>query len=163
MAGLRSRILAVLVLVAASASPAADNPGWKKAFLTTRAGDAYAKGRLSEAQKLFQAVLQVDPTDETALLHLASIAKTQRAPAEAAALLTRGVNAHPDSFALQQELGGVLLSLNKPGEAAKHFQAASKLKPTQLDTWVNLGDALSLSGRREEAWAAYRTGVGVDP
>lgn len=163
MGGLRARIIAVSVLLAASGSFAADNPGWKKAFLLTRAGDAYAKGHLPEAQKLFQAVLQVDPTDETALLHLAAIAKTQHAPAEAAALLTRGVNAHPDSFALQQELGGVLLALNKPADAAKHFEAASKLRPTQLDTWVNLGDALSLSGHREEAWAAYRTGVGIDP
>src|ERR1700738_3723706 len=106
------------------AEPATANPSeraWKKVFLLTRAGDAFATGKFAEAEQLFRSVIRIDPKDEVALRHLANLALKKGDKASALLWLTRATDAHPESFSAQHELGGLLLSLGQAAEAAPHF------------------------------------------
>lgn len=146
----------------AEGSPRAKR-SWERAYLLSRAGDAFAHERLADAEKLFRSVLRLEPDDETALRHLAAIAQKRNDRASALAWLTRAARAHPKSFAVRHELGGVLLSLGRPAQAVEHFKAALELKSNSLDAWINYGDCLSLTGKRAEAIDAYQRGLKVSP
>jgi tetratricopeptide (TPR) repeat protein len=139
------------------------DPGWKTAYLTARAGDAWAKGKFDEAATLFRSVLKSDPSDETALRHLGAHALKKNDLPLAVRMLEQGVAAHPTSFPLQHELGAVLLRLNRPADAAPHFRAAAALSPSSADSLVNLGDALKASGALQPALEAYRAALQREP
>ncbi len=159
----RVRVCALIALLVASlARGEGEDPTWKKSFLLARGGDAYAKGRVADAEKLFGAVLAIDANDEVALIHLAAIHKRRGQFDKAVPLLSRGVAAHPKSYALQFELGAALLALGKAKDAATALDAAVELNPKMLDAQVNLGDALSLSGQRERAYLHYEAAVALD-
>lgn len=140
----------------------ASDPGWKTAYLTARAGDAWAKGKFDEAATLFRSVLKVAPTDETALRHLAAHALKKNDLAQAQRFLEQGVAAHPESYPLQHELGAVFLKQSKWAEAVKPFRAASGLTQS-ADPLVNLGDALRASGGLAAALDAYRQALAREP
>ncbi len=154
--------LLLLLVVSASAWAEPEDSTWKKSFLLSRAGDAWAKGRFAEAEKLFGSVLGLDANDEVALLHISVLAKRRGQLDKAIASLTRGATAHPESYALQFELGAALMSAKRPKDAVAPLQAAAALDPKSLDARVNLGDALSLTSAREAAYPVYESAVKLD-
>ncbi len=163
---MRAPLLAIVVLAVVGAGQAWAEPTdstWKKSFLLSRAGDAWAKGRFPEAEKLYGTVLGLDPDDETSLIHIAVLQKKRGQLDQAIASLARGASAHPTSYALQFELGAALLGANKPAEAVAPLQAAAAANPKSLDARVNLGDALSLTSQREAAYPVYEAAVQIDP
>jgi len=152
-----------MLLVAGTVMAEPENSTWKKSFLLSRAGDAWAKSHFPESEKLFGTVLTLDANDEVALLHLSVLAKKRGQADKAIAFLTRGATAHPESFPLQFELGAALLGANRAKEAVPPLQAAVTANPKSLDARVNLGDALSLAGQREAAYPLYESAVQLDP
>ncbi len=139
------------------------DPGWKKAYLIARAGDAYHHGRLDEAATLFRSVLKIDQGDEVSLRHLAAIALKRNDLPQATRYLDQGATAHPTSFPLQHELGAVLLRQGKPQQAAPHFLAAMEADPKSVDAAVNYGDCLKLLGNLARAVETYREALKRDP
>lgn len=160
--------LVTLALWAASAAaapppPPREDPAWKRSYLLSRGGDAFANGRYDEAATLFRSVLKQAPDDELAAKYLAAIAVKKGDLDAARAALAQGVKGHPDNFDLQHELGALLVRLNKPSEAVPHLQAAMALNARSLDAAINCGDALKLAGQLPAAVEAYREGVRRDP
>lgn len=139
------------------------DPAWKKNFLLSRAGDAYARNKFDEAATLFRSVLKLEPGEEVSCRHLAAIAMRRNELLQAAVVLDQGVTAHPKSYALRHDLGAVLLQQSRPAEAVLHFMVAAEVNPTSVDAAVNWGDALKLSGRIQHAIDAYREAVKRDP
>lgn len=141
----------------------ADDPAWKKAYLLSRAGDAWAHNRFDEAAKLFTSVLQFDPGDEVALLHLGVAARKRGDLNQAIAYFSTGATAHPQAFSLQHELGSALLEAHRPADAVIAFKAAVASIPRDLDAQVNLGDALMAAGQAPVAWEAYSQALSITP
>src|SRR5262249_47234994 len=85
--------------------------------------------------------------------------------AEAVALLQRVRQRHPDDFWVNDVLGVYLFYLDPSaaGEAARYFSAALAVSPESELEYLNLGDMLPWDGRFDEAAAAYRTSIRLQP
>ncbi len=103
-------------------------------------------------------------------------------PAEAEALLNRGVELHSqgkldEAIAIYREvarlkperaephynLGVGLEAQGKLDEAVAEFRKAIRLEPGAVDAHVYLGNALKVQGRLDEAIASYRAAIRFDP
>ena len=71
------------------------------------------------------------------------------------ALLAQG----KDNALLRFGLGSQYLQGGDAARAATHLQAAVAQDPAYSAAWKLLGKALAAEGRREEAMAAYRSGI----
>jgi tetratricopeptide (TPR) repeat protein len=144
------------------ASAPTDGAAWKNAYLLSRAGDAYAKGKKKEAESLFRSLIASDPPNEIALLHLAALARAAGRKEEQLEFLQTAASAHPMSYPVQHELGATLLESERAADAVAPLQAALAANPKSLDAAVNLGDAYSLIGKLDDAHTAYATAIGID-
>jgi protein O-mannosyl-transferase len=70
---------------------------------------------------------------------------------------------NPNVFIAQNNLGGLLLTEGRVGEAEAYFRQAIALEPTYPEGYDNLGIVLHDTGRIDEAIARYRTAVQLDP
>jgi Flp pilus assembly protein TadD len=77
--------------------------------------------------------------------------------------LKRIQQAHPGDFWVKLRLGTVLLKMGKPSEAVGYYQAALAVRPREAIVWNNLGVALGVTGRKEEALEQHRQAVLFDP
>lgn len=60
-------------------------------------------------------------------------------------------------------LGNVLHSLRRKGEAAQRFMQAVELDPEYVEAWNNLGNTLAELGRSEKALSAYHRALELEP
>lgn len=73
------------------------------------------------------------------------------------AMLGRG----QDSALLRYSLGGEYLKINQAAKAAEHLRQAVAKDPKYSAAWKLLGQALTDSGRKDEAIKAYEDGIKV--
>lgn len=76
--------------------------------------------------------------------------------------LRKAQERYPTDFWLNYLLGNTLLAKN-PLEAAGFYRAALAVRPTNVATYNNLGNALRMQERWQEAMAAYGKTVILDP
>ncbi len=84
---------------------------------------------------------------------------------EAIGVLSAARVRRPGDFWLNQDLGMALLeeSPSRPEEASRFLTAAAALRPESPGVHLNLGSALSGSGRKSEAEKEYREAIALDP
>ena len=82
--------------------------------------------------------------------------------AEAITSFEDSLAAAPTSIA-HQNLGLVLLRLDRLSEAEHHMRAAIQLQPDDADAYGGLGAVLARSGRNADAIAAYREAIRLRP
>jgi protein O-mannosyl-transferase len=64
-----------------------------------------------------------------------------------------------NNFIAQDNLGGALILLGRPGDAYPHFQAAAEINPRDPMSHSNLGTYLLEKGQLQEAVAQYETTI----
>lgn len=69
----------------------------------------------------------------------------------------------PGRVALREDAAVLYMELNRPAEAAVHFEAALTLKPDSPAASFNAGTALAASGRLDAAVAAYQRALQLRP
>src|SRR5207253_126484 len=82
---------------------------------------------------------------------------------DAKAVFGEAVGEHPESAALRQDLGRLLLSRGDAETAIPHLQEAVRLKPAEAAAALELGRADEAAGRTVEAEAAYRQAIVLGP
>ena len=70
---------------------------------------------------------------------------------------------HPADAALHDDVALLYLELGKSGGAIEHFRTALALKPESAAARYNLGTALTVARRLDEAAAEYREALRIDP
>ena len=109
-----------------------------------------------------QAILLEKPADPEAL-HLLGLIRFQAGQGtEGAALLERAVQAAPGFAAAQNDLGAMLVILDRLDEAVPRLRTAIELNPGSAEAHLNLGNALHARGEPEAAESHYRTALGID-
>jgi tetratricopeptide (TPR) repeat protein len=129
-------------------------------------------GQTEAAQKHFEAVLAVDPSDPVANFNLASIESKPvgaGVPAsEAAEHYQRALAANPDDADTQENLGNALVQRGWVDEALPHLQRAAELQPKNAaayhnNAYYNYANALMQKGRTAEAIEQYRQDLALNP
>jgi len=148
----------------AAALLAPDDPELRRYL---RATDALAALRARPA--LAEKVNAIGSPGETrgvlaeVLLILARESKDPDLYATALELFQADLTLSPGSYVKANAVGGVLLEMERPGEAAQVLRRAVALKPTLAATHFNLGLALEREGKGAEAEKAYEEAIRLDP
>ena len=69
----------------------------------------------------------------------------------------------PERVQLRDDIAVLYMELNRPAEAAAHFEATLKLKPDSAAAHFNYGTAVAASGRLDDAVAAYQRALQLRP
>jgi tetratricopeptide (TPR) repeat protein len=120
-------------------------------------------GHFSEAERLYQKVLTINPQHPDAL-HLLGMIAYQSGRDEAAAELIRSAIAiKADAASYHSNLGNVLQSQGGLAEAGACYQRALVLKPDLVETHVNLGNIFKAQGDVDSSLACYRRALALNP
>jgi len=122
----------------------------------------FTAGRPAPAEVTCIEILRQDPADPAAL-HLLGLIRFQAGHgAEGAELLERAVQAAPGYAAAQNDLGTMLLMLDRLDEAVPRLRTAIGLNPGSAEAHLNLGNALHAQGEPQAAEVHYRTALKID-
>lgn len=121
-----------------------------------------AQERRADAEKAYEAALEVQPDLVDALLPLARLKRIRLACEDAIALYERAEAVTP-TFDAAYGLGFCLGYLQDHAAAVARFEQALKRDPTAAVAWSGLGTALVNVGRRADGIAALRRAVALEP
>ncbi len=124
---------------------------------------AHRDGRLTEAERDYQAALAAEPSHVDALHLLGVLRHQQGQHAEAADLVRRAVDLRPADPALQLNLGNALKALGRIDDAIERFRNALDLEPGFSLAQYNLGNAYAAAGRHEDAADAFEKALRLQP
>jgi hypothetical protein len=82
---------------------------------------------------------------------------------EAERFYRAAIERDPGAVEAHNNLGSVLLDLQRPAEAAQELRVVLRLNPRFVEAYPNLGSALRNLGRLAEAEAVYRAGLRLAP
>jgi protein O-GlcNAc transferase len=124
---------------------------------------AHREGRLADAERSYQAVLEVKRDDFDSLHLLGVVRWQQRRHDEASKLIKQALRVRPDSAEACANLGIVLHSLERPAEAVAAYDRALAVNPRYAKALCHRGDALRALGRNAEALASYDKALAAAP
>jgi len=120
-------------------------------------------GRIQDATKIYERILNVDPAHADAL-HLLGFASHQlKRNDKAMDLIQRAIQICPESAPYHNSLGMVLRELGRPNEAVSCYQRALALDPNLVESHNNLGVLLQDLNRLEEAASHFRKALTLRP
>jgi protein O-GlcNAc transferase len=124
---------------------------------------AHRQGQLAEAERSYQAVLEVKRDDFDSLHLLGVVRWQQRRHDEASRLIKQALRVRPDSAEACANLGIVLHSLERPAEAMAAYERALAINPRYPKALCHRGDAFRALGRNADALASYDRALTVAP
>jgi type IV pilus biogenesis/stability protein PilW len=122
-------------------------------------------GRVSEALEALDAAIAADPDDARVYNFYGQICFRTGRHAEAEAKLRRALEIDPHLTDAHNNLGSLYTEMGEPAKAETEFRAAlsDSAYPTPEKVYLNLGLLYVSQGRDEEAIAALRRSVELDP
>jgi predicted O-linked N-acetylglucosamine transferase (SPINDLY family) len=123
----------------------------------------HQKGRLAEAEELYEQVLREQPTHADAA-HLHGLVALQSGRlAEGVERLRAVVVGHPSHATALHNLGLALCQLGEFADALAHFDRVLVLRPEHAGLHADRGNALAALGRHEAAAESLRRAVALAP
>src|SRR5262245_23429580 len=110
----------------------------------------HRQGKLAEAERYYEEVLQQQPDHFEALHLLGVVACQTRRTERGAELLKRAIGLNLKVAAAHSNLGNALMDLKRPAEALTSYDKAIALKPDYVEAHSNRGNALIDLKRPEE-------------
>jgi tetratricopeptide (TPR) repeat protein len=123
----------------------------------------HTRGRLSEAEALYESILRDDPSmiDAIQLLGILSIQMSRHE--RAVGLLTLGLQLSPKAAGLHANLGVALKELGQLDKAIGCYDNATALQPHYPEAFYNKGVALAALKRFPEALASFAQAIAQKP
>jgi len=121
------------------------------------------EGRLTEAETLLQAVLDVDARNFDALHRMAVIRSKQARYEEALTYLRAALEQDAESAKVHHGIGVALTALKRHDDAMASYRRAIDLAPDLAEAHVNLGNLLDEAQQTEAAIASYRRALEIKP
>lgn len=127
------------------------------------AREHHQAGRLSQAEAIYQQILQVVPNHPDAL-HLSGLIALRGGKSEiAVGLISRAISVNPSNPTYYINLGNALKDQGRLEEAILNYQQALSLKPDFAEACNNLGNALKEQGNLEAAIESFRRSLALKP
>jgi tetratricopeptide (TPR) repeat protein len=120
-------------------------------------------GRLSQAEAIYQQILQAEPNNPRALRLLGLIAFQVGKYDIAVELIGRALSFKPDYAEAHNNLGAVLQAQGRLEAAIASFRQALAFKSDYAEVHNNLGAVLQAQGKLEAAAESYRQTVSLKP
>ncbi len=111
-----------------------------------RAMEAQQRGRLAEAENLYNAALKHEPRHVPALLNLATLLRILGRVAESHAVSERAVAAAPEDALAQFALGVSFRRQRRDKEAIAAYEKALTIDPGLIKAWTNLAVSAERAG-----------------
>ena len=127
-----------------------------------RAVALHREGQFDEAACAYERVLQAEPENLNALIHLGAIRLRQGRAAEAERLLSQAVALQPDLADAQANLAAALQQSGRP-EAISHYKRALSLRPDMQDARYGLAMCLQTGGEIPAAIVQYEEILRAEP
>lgn len=128
-----------------------------------RAQQAHRHGRLDLAERIYRAVLELDPQDVNALHFLGVLLHQRGDSGGGAALIRHALALVPDAPGVWNNLGNVLLEMGQVDEAIEAYRRCLALAPEFADAHNNLGTIHRSRGEWALAEAAYLRAIAAQP
>src|SRR5258706_1980646 len=140
---------------AAQATPARQRPSASKANLAAleRAFELHRAGRLSEAEPLYRAVIQREPSRTIALLNFSILLRSMGRLEEALALAGRAIAIDPKDAMAHFTLGATVRLMRRDRQASAAYEKALAIDPFMIRAWVNLAVASERLDRKRSVAA----------
>src|SRR6476646_3229536 len=123
----------------------------------------HRRGKLADAERCYEEVLQQRPDDFGALHLLGLIARQTRRPERGVKLIKKAIGLNPNVAEAHNNLGTALNKLKSPLEALASYDKALALEPSYAEAHYNRGNALRDLQRPAEALASYDQAIVLDP
>lgn len=139
------------------------DPETLRAGLFFQLGEAYERTRrYQEAAEQFQAVLEIQPENSTAMNYLGYMwADNGENLEQALELVQRAVALEPNNGAYVDSLGWALFRLGEFEEARRHLERANQLAPEDSTILEHLGDVHVALGDTRRAREAYEHALAI--
>ena len=145
------------------ASMTAKGPGTGTQGAIDKAIALHRAGRLDQAKRLYETVLETHPTHVTAL-HFLGVLHHQRGQSErGVASIEQAIRLAPDYADAHNNLGNVLKELGRLEPAFRAYCRVVDLVPGHADAWNNLGVLLRGQGLFDESDQAYGRAIAINP
>ena len=153
--------------VARPSQPGTPRPHAKQKTLTIQQAiklglEHHNAGRLPEAKRIYQQILQTNPDLPVALHLLGVIAHQVGKNPIAIDLITKALANNPDFAEAHHTLGIVFKESGRLEDAVTEFRKAVAIKPDYTEALVNLSAALILLGEKDEAVNVLEAAVEMD-
>ena len=123
----------------------------------------HQQGKLADAEKFYQEVIQLEPRHFDAQHMLGVIALQTRRTQRGVEIIAKAIELNPNVAAAHSNLGEGLNNLKRPEQALASYDKAIALKPDLAEAHNNRGNALRDLGRHEEAIASYEKAIVLKP
>ena len=124
---------------------------------------AHKEGKLEEAKKLYNSILEVEPNHLDANNNLGVALNRLGKLDEAEICFKKVINLNPNMAEAHNNLGRILLEINKLSEAEASFIKAATLKPDYLSAYYNLGVTLIKLQKFQKAEAILKKALELKP
>jgi len=123
----------------------------------------HQQGKLDEAEKIYQQVLQVN-SDHPDALHFYGVLSHQKGKHDLAVeLIAKAIALNPDYSDAYNNLGNVFKEMGKLNEAEEAYQACLTRTPKNIDALSNLGAVLRENKKYPEALASLQQAIALAP
>jgi tetratricopeptide (TPR) repeat protein/2-polyprenyl-3-methyl-5-hydroxy-6-metoxy-1,4-benzoquinol methylase len=123
----------------------------------------HGAGRLPEAERLYQEILQGEP-DQPDVLHMLGLVSYQLGKSDIAIdLIKKAIALKPDYVEAYYNLGNVFKDWGRLEDAVGCYQKATTLKPDLAKAHYNHGNALRALGQIENAVVSYNKALAIKP
>lgn len=120
-------------------------------------------GRLEEAERCYQRILDLNPREVRTLHLLGVIALRSSRLAKAEELFSRVITLAPQFAAVHNDLGNVRSGLGRPRQAIESYDRAIVLAPGWADAHYNRANALFELEQHRAAVEGYRRAIALAP
>jgi tetratricopeptide (TPR) repeat protein/TolB-like protein len=120
-------------------------------------------GHYNESAAQYQLAVQLEPSNESAAIGLASMLEHQGAVNDAEADYQRVIDAHPQSYFAYNAMGGFYYRRSEYEKAIQMFQKVTQLAPENYAGYVNLGGTYNDVGRLLEAIEPLKKSISLRP
>ncbi len=131
--------------------------------LFRQALDYHGAGRLAEAAKLYQQIIEAVPNHAGALSALGRILKTAGRAQDAVPFLKRALVLTPEDPELRCDWGDALQTLGRLSDAMAEYQRALEIDPSLARAWYSAGCAEGSRKDYADAVACFRRALEMCP
>ena len=131
--------------------------------LLEKAITTHQEGRLEEAERLYQKILETQPTHIVAINNLGVLLFSLGRLNEAQESYKKLIKLKPDFAEAYNNFAKTLFKLNRINEAVENHKKAIELKPDYIEAHNNLGTIMYKLDRLEEAQESYKKVIEFKP